>query len=75
MNSELAKLSLDELKKRLAKIEEEYEEFEEERTYTLKLAGVHVPGATVKKFESEKENYLKQIAELKEAIKAKEASA
>jgi len=61
----LSKLSKDDLTRRLQRLSEELEELEEERDFVLKQTGLHLPGHTVKKYESDSTNLQKSVSEVK----------
>ena len=56
---------MEDLKLRLRKLSEDLEELEEERSFTLKQTGIHLPGHVVKKLEAEINALKQSIAELK----------
>lgn len=58
-------LSKEDLTRRLQTLSEELEELEEERSYVLKQTGLHLPGYTVKRYESESTRLQESIAALK----------
>jgi len=61
----LSKLSKDDLTRRLQRLSEELEELVEERDFVLKQTGLHLPGHTVKKYESDLTNLQKSVSEVK----------
>jgi chromosome condensin MukBEF ATPase and DNA-binding subunit MukB len=63
--SNLSLLKKEDLVHRLQSLSEELQELEEEKKYVLKQTGLHLPGHTVKKYESESLALIKSITELK----------
>jgi hypothetical protein len=63
--SNLSLLRTEDLVHRLQSLSEELQELEEEKKYVLKQTGLHLPGHTVKKYESESLTLIKSITELK----------
>lgn len=61
----LLKLSKEDLTPLLQTLSEELEELEEERSYVLKQTGIHLPGCTVTRYESESSKLQESIAALK----------
>ena len=66
---DIAKLSDWDLKRRLATLEEELEELEEEKDFVLKQTGLHVSAGKVQKYLSQTEALQTSIAELRAEIK------
>lgn len=65
---DLKSLKREVLIQRLQTLTEELEELEEERSFVLKQTGLHLPGHTVKKYETELSSLNKSIAKLQEEI-------
>lgn len=63
--------SIIELENMLKKLTNELEEVEEERMFLLGQTGIHLPGATVKKYEAEINHLKERIEECKAAIEKK----
>lgn len=63
--------SLEELENTLKKLTNDLEEVEEERMFLLGQTGVHLPGATVKKYEAEVNHLRERIEDCKAAIEKK----
>jgi hypothetical protein len=68
------KMSIDELEKKLVKFKESLEELEEERIFVLGQTGIHLPGTTVRKYETEEEEINQCINELEELLQKKRTS-
>lgn len=62
---DLSILRDEDLARRLQTLSEELEELEEERSFVLKQTGLHLPGHTVKRYESETQALKESITELK----------
>jgi len=67
----LSEMTGTELESLLAKLKEELEEAEEEKMYVLGQTGIHLPGATVRKYEAEISELKQRIAEVEEMLRAK----
>lgn len=67
------KMSIEELEKRLVKLKDSLEDIEEERSIVLGQTGIHLPGATVKKFEIEIGRITKSINKLEGLLQKKRA--
>lgn len=52
------------LSRRSQTLSEELEELEEERSFVLKQTGLHLPGHTVKRYESQIQSLKESITEL-----------
>lgn len=65
------KMTVTELEKELRNLKGDFEELEEERTYVLRQTGVHVPGATVKRYEADVEETKERIVELQRILHRK----
>lgn len=63
--------SVEELEKTLRKLNYDLEEVEEERMFLLGQTGIHLPGATVKKYEAEVNHLKGRIEDCKAAIEQK----
>jgi len=59
-----AQMNKEELQKTLNKLKDELEEIEEESMFVMSQTGIHLPGATVKKYEAEKEALKVKIREI-----------
>lgn len=68
---ELSDMTLDELKKLLSELKEELEEIEEEKMFVLGQTGIHLPGATVKKYEAELDDLKARIEEVEKVLLAR----
>lgn len=66
--------SVEELEAILKKLYEDLEEIEEERLFLLGQTGIHLPGATVKKYEAEVNHLKGRIESCKTAINQKKNS-
>lgn len=58
----------EDLSRRLQTLTEELEELEEERSFVLKQTGLHIPGHTVKRYESQIQSLKESITELQAEI-------
>lgn len=67
----LSEMTGAELQSLLAKLKEELEEAEEEKMYVLGQTGIHLPGATVRKYEAEISELKQRITEVEEMLRAK----
>lgn len=65
---DLSTLSLADLKRRLATLEEELEELEEEKGFVLRQTGFHLPGRKVKEYEAQTVTLTESIKELREEL-------
>lgn len=63
--------SVEELEGILKKLNEDLEEVEEEREFLLGQTGIHLPGATVKKYEAEVNHLKERIQNCNTAINQK----
>lgn len=61
-------MSVPELEKKLLKFKDSLEDIEEERSFVLGQTGIHLSGATVKKFKIEIEEINERINELEELL-------
>ena len=68
---EFLEKSVEELESTLKKLTVDLEEVEEERSFLLGQTGIHLPGATVKKYEAEVTHLKERIEEVKAAIEQK----
>lgn len=66
--------SVEELETILKKLNEDLEEIEEERQFLLGQTGIHLPGATVKKYEAEMNHLKERIDSCKTAIAQKKSA-
>ena len=69
----LNNMTIDELEKVLSKLKINLDEIEEERMFVLSQTGLHVPGATVKRYEAEVYDLREKIEETEKALKTKKA--
>ena len=60
-----------ELEQKLKKLQDDLEDIQEERKFVLGQTGIHLPGATVQKFEAEISELEKKIAAVKSVLKKK----
>lgn len=51
--ADFEKMNMPELEKKLTELKDYLEEVEEERRFVLHQTGIHLPGATVNKYEAE----------------------
>ncbi len=70
---EYLKKSVDELETMLKTLNSDLEEVEEERMFTLGQTGIHLPGATVRKYEAEVKSLKDKIENCKAAIEQKKS--
>jgi len=66
--------TVEELEKILFKLKDELEEVEEERMFIMGQTGIHLPGATVKKYEAEVQGLKDRIEACETALNNKKAS-
>ena len=71
---DLSKLKREDLERRLATLQEELEELEEEKSFVLKQTGLHVPGGKVRQYEAQTQALQQSIAELKAEIARRETA-
>ncbi len=64
-------MSIPELEKKLENLKDDLEDTKEERSLVLGQTGIHLPGSTVKKFETEIEELNQRINELEELLQKK----
>lgn len=64
-------MKMSDLEQKLQQLREELEELEEERTIVLGQTGLHLPGSTVKKYESEINHIKKQIETVENLLNEK----
>jgi len=62
---DLSLLCYEDLTRRLQTLSEELEELEEERSFVLKQTGLHLPGHTVRRYESQIQTLKESVTELK----------
>jgi len=62
---DLSLLRDEDLTRRLQTLSEELEEVEEERSFVLKQTGLHLPGHTVRRYETQTQTLKESITELK----------
>lgn len=67
----LSDMTVDELEKLLSKLREDLEEVEEERMCVLSQTNIHLPGATVKKYEAEIHDLKDRIEQVEKMLHAK----
>jgi hypothetical protein len=65
-------MTTDELKELLSKLKEELEEIEEEKMFVLGQTNIHLPGATVKKYEAELDELKARIGEVEKVLLARQ---
>ncbi|GAB6151890.1 hypothetical protein JCM17380_06400 [Desulfosporosinus burensis] len=65
---DLSILRNEDLTRRLLTLSEELEELEEEQSFVLKQTGLHLPGHTVKRYESQIQVLKESITELQAEI-------
>ena len=66
-------MTISELERFLSKLHTNLDEVEEERMFVLSQTGLHVPGATVKKYEAEVCTLRERIEETEKALLSKKA--
>ena len=67
-------MSLSELERHLAGLQEDFEDVVEERAFVLGQTGLHVSVGEVKKYENRLENLKTRIAEVQDSVAAKRAA-
>lgn len=69
----LSVLRDEDLTRRLQTLSEELEELEEEQSFVLKQTGLHLPGHTVKRYESQIKVLKESITELQGEMKRRKS--
>lgn len=69
--ADFEKMNMPELEKKLAELKEYLQEIEEERRFVLHQTGIHLPGATVNKYEAEIKEINQNINVLKTLLPKK----
>lgn len=72
--TDFAGLSVTELERRLARLQDDLEDVREERVFVLGQTGLHVSAGEVKRYEAKITDLETEIAEIRQAVDAKKAS-